>query len=498
MAPQPLLITNALLVDTLSGVASDADILIEGDKISDVRHGSIETGESIRRIDARGQLVMPGLVNAHTHGHGSLGKGLGDLWSLELLLNASQWASPWLDYEECYVGALLNAAEMIRKGVTSCYDLFVQIPTPDPDALDAAARGYFDAGMRVVLAPMMADRSFYDAVPGLMAALPEAAASRVRKLVPRSHAEQLAVLRQWLHGWRYDLDRVRPALAPTIPTHCTLPFLEGCRGLARDFDVGMQMHLAESKPQAVASLKIFGKTLVKHLDEVGLLGPRFTGAHCIWLDDDDLSIMADSGSRIAHNPGSNLRLGCGIAPAKRMLDKGIAVGIGTDGSVSSDNQNMFEALRLASYVSRVTSPDPGDWISAPQALRMATAGGAEALGFGDRIGRVAPGCYADLVFLDLAHVNLVPLNDAVRQLVQCEDSSAVTSVMVGGRFVLEQGRFTTFDYEALRSKAQAAADRFRECSQEKRRFAEAIEPIVANHCIGLAREPYHVHRYCGC
>jgi guanine deaminase len=498
MSARRWLFSGGLVVDTVAGSAFAGDILVERDRIAAVQPGSIEAGENTARRDVSGFLVMPGLVNAHTHGHGSLGKGLGDLWTLELLLNASQWASAWLDYEDCYVGAMLNAAEMIRKGATAGYDLFVQIPTPDTAALEAVARGYSDAGVRVVLAPMMADRTFYDSVPGLLAALPVEAVARVQRRTPDPHADQLAVLRRWLHDWPHDRDCVRPALAPTIPTHCTRPFLEGCRDLARDFDAGIQMHLAESKPQAVAGLKVFGRTLASHLHDLGMLGPHFTGAHCVWLDDEDLSRMADSGARIAHNPGSNLRLGCGIAPARRMLDKGIAVGVGTDGSVSSDNQNMFEALRLTSYVSRATSPDPAEWISAPEALRMATVGGAEVLGFADRIGRIAPGSYADLVFLDLASVNFVPLNDPVRQLVQCEDSSAVSSVMIGGRFVLDRGEFVGFDYHALRRKAQASADRLNEMASDNRRLSEAIEGVVARHCIGLAREPYHVQRYCGC
>jgi cytosine/adenosine deaminase-related metal-dependent hydrolase len=402
-----------------------------------------------------------------------------------------------LDYEACHTGAMLNAAEMVRKGATAGYDLFLQIPMPDSAALAAAARGYADVGVRVVLAPMMADRTFYEAVPGLLAALPEKAAERIRKAASAPHADQLAVLKRWLHDWPADRDWVRPALAPTIPTHCTRVFLEGCRDLASDYDALLQMHLAESKPQAVAGLEVFGKTLASHLDDLGLLGPRFTGAHCVWLDDDDLSRMADRGARIAHNPGSNLRLGCGIARARRMLDKGIAVGVGTDGSASSDNQNMFEAMRLASYASRATSPDPADWISAPEALRMATVGGAEVLGFGDRLGRIAPGCLADLVFLDLGNVNFVPLNDPVRQVVQSEDSSAVKSVMIGGRFVLDDGRFVGFDYDALRAKAQAVAEHMREAARDSRRFADAIEDVVARHCIGLARRPYHVERYCG-
>lgn len=498
MPSRRLLITGALLVDPAKGSAALGDILVEGDRIAEVSYGTIEAGEGVERRDARGQLVLPGMINSHTHGGGSLGKGLGDLWTLEALLNAAQWTGAGMDYEDCYIAALLNAAEMIRKGATAGYDLFVQIPTPDTGALDAVARGYADAGVRVVLAPMMADRTFYAAVPGLLEALPPAAASKVRQRAPCSHDSQLAVLRQWLRDWPHDRNRIRPALAPTIPTHCTREFLEGCRDLAREFDAPIQMHLAESKPQAVAGIKIFGKTLAAYLHEVGLLGPHFTGAHCVWLDDDDLARMADTGSRIAHNPGSNLRLGCGIAPARRMLDKGIAVGIGTDGSLSSDNQNMFEALRLASYASRATSPDPADWISAPDALRMATQGGAEVLGFSDRIGRIAKGCYADLVFLDLENVSLVPLNDAVRQIVQCEDSSSVSSVMIGGRFVLDGGAFTTFDYSALRRKAQATADRLSVLAQENRHLADEIEGVVVRHCVGLAREPYHVHRYCGC
>lgn len=498
MSSRRLLITGALLVDPAKGSAAAGDILVEGDRIREITHGAIEAGDGVERRDARGQLIIPGLVNAHTHGGGSLGKGLGDLWTLEVLLNAAQWTGGGMSYEDCYVGALLNAAEMIRKGATAGYDLFVQIPTPDTEALEAVARGYADAGVRVVLAPLMADRTFYEAVPGLLDALPSEAASKVRKRGPRPPDSQLAVLRKWLHDWPHDRDWIRPALAPTIPTHCTRAFLEGCRDLAREYDAPIQMHLAESKPQAVAGVKVFGKTLTAYLDEVGLLGPRFTGAHCVWLDDDDLARMADTGSRIAHNPGSNLRLGCGIAPARRMLDKGIAVGIGTDGSLSSDNQNMFEALRLASYASRAMSPDPADWVSAPEALKMATQGGAEVLGFSDRIGRLAKGVYADLVFLDLDNVSLVPLNDPVRQIVQCEDSSSVSSVMIGGRFVLDKGAFTTFDYQALRRKAQASADRLNALARENRGLADELEAVVVRHCVGLAREPFHVHRYCGC
>ena len=178
MPSRRLLITGALLVDPVKGSAAAGDVLVEGDRIAEISHGTIEVGEMVERRDARGQLVLPGLVNAHTHGGGSFGKGLGDLWTLEVLLNAAQWTGGGMSYEDCYIAALLNAAEMIRKGATAGYDLFVQIPTPDTQALDAVARGYADAGVRVVLAPLMADLTFYEAVPGLLDALPAQAASK--------------------------------------------------------------------------------------------------------------------------------------------------------------------------------------------------------------------------------------------------------------------------------------------------------------------------------
>lgn len=496
--PPPRLLRGALIADVDRGEAFRGDIVVVDGRIAEVSRRRIEAGEDVAVEDRSGFLVIPGLVNAHTHGHGSLGKGLGDLWTLELLLNASSWASGGLTDEDRQVAAALNGAEMIRKGCTAAYDLFAQIPLLSLDALRAAVAGYGELGIRLVLAPMMADRTFYDSVPGLKAALPDDLKVRLGPDRSTPAEAQLDTLRAWLEAWPWPRDRARPALAPTIPTHCTRAFLEGCRDLARDYGVGVQMHLAESKPQAVASYELYGKSLTAYLDEIGMLGPAFTGAHCVWLDDDDIRRLADAGASIAHNPGSNLRLGSGIAPARRMLDAGITVGIGSDGSVSSDNQNMFEAMRLASYASRAASPDPGDWISAPEALRMATCGGAAVLGADGEIGRIAPGHQADLVFLDLGNVNFVPLNDAVRQLVQCEDSSAVHTVMIAGTPVLEAGQFTRLDYGTLRARAQDIADRLREQTRTQRALADALEPVVARHCVGLARTPLHIRRYCSC
>ena len=262
-------------------------------------------------------------------------------------------------------------------------------------------------------------------------------------------AETLVALEAIVARWPFDATEAGLALAPTIPLHCSDDFLTACSSLARDTGLGLHMHLAESKVQAVAGMRRYGRTLTAHIESLGVLGPHFTAAHAVWLDDDDISRLADHGATVAHNPGSNLRLGSGIAPARRMRERGLAVGIGTDGSQCSDNQNMFEATRLASFSSRVASPDPDRWLSTDEALTMATESSARALGLGSHVGRIAPGLKADIVFLDLGNLNFVPFNDPTNQVVLTENGAAVDSVMIGGRMVLDRGRFTTFDVRAL-------------------------------------------------
>ncbi len=494
--PPYSVVRGGRLLDAAAHRAEPADILIEGDTVLEVGQPGMAAPEGAPIIDAEGRLIMPGLVNAHTHGHGTLAKGMGDRWSLELLLNAAPWISGNRTLEDSYLGAFLNAVEMVRRGCTAAYDLPYEFPLPSPEGMAAVGRAYADVGMRAVIAPMMADRHFYDAIPGLRDAFPEPLRARADKLRAAPAETSLAAMKEILAAWPFERDQVRFALAPTIPLLCSDAFMTDCRDLARDHDLPIHMHLAESRVQAVTGIRRYGKTLAAHLDALGLLGPRFTGAHCVWLDDDDLKRMADAGASIAHDPGSNLRLGSGIAPARAMLDRKVTVGIGTDGSNCSDNQNMFEAMRLASYVSRVRSPDHGTWISSEEALELATAGSARALGFGDLIGRIAPGYKADILILDLSAITFVPLNDVTNQLVNAEDGGAIESVMIGGRMVLDHGRFTTFSYERLLRDVEAAVERLRAANAEARDLALRLEDYVGGFCVGLAKEPYHIERLC--
>ncbi|NNK78915.1 MAG: amidohydrolase family protein [Litoreibacter sp.] len=488
------IIRGGLVLDVAAQTVGPADILLEGDEIRQIGAPGMAAPEDAAFISAEDRLIIPGLINSHTHGHGSLSKGLGDKWSLELLLNASPWTNGGFTLEDKRVAAQLNAAEMVLKGCTAAYDMYFEFPTATVEGIEAIGAGYQDLGVRVTLAPMMADMTLFRAIPGLMEALPEPHRARAAAMGAAPHTEHIAMCRQIMEAWSFDRTAVRPALGPTIPLHCTDDFLTGCRDLSNEYDLRIQMHLGESKVQAVSAHERYGESLTAHLQGLGVLSERFTGAHCVWLDDEDLCRMADQGATIAHNPGSNLRLGSGIAPARDMLEHGIAVGIGTDGSGSSDNQNMFEAMRAAAQVSRITKPDPQDWLGTWEVLEMGTTAGARVLGMDNLIGRILPGYKADLVFLDLGNVNFLPLNDAANQIVNCEDSSAVACVMIGGRMVLSEREFTEFDYAALRGKVADAAARIKETNWALRGRMEAMAGYVSQHCVGLVCQNHHVQR----
>jgi guanine deaminase len=342
---------------------------------------------------------------------------------------------------------------------------------------------------------MMADRTFYQAIPGLLDELPTDLRESVARLALAPWPVSLAATRKVLDGWTFDREQVALAVAPTIPLHCSDDFLVGCRDVAREYGVGLHTHVAESKVQAVAGLAKYGKTLTAHLDGLKVLGPNFTAAHAIWLDADDIARLADRGASVAHNPGSNMRLGSGLAAVGAMRERGLNVGIGTDAASCSDNLNMFESMRLASMVSKVQGPDYARWLTTDDVLEMATVGSARALGFASALGRIAAGYKADIVFLDAGHINFVPLNDPTNQVVHTEDGGAVDAVMIGGRMVVEGGRVTTVDAGKLAAMAEAAVARLRVANEATRTLAQRLEPVVGSFCRALAGREYHVQRY---
>lgn len=488
-----IIIRGGLLADTSLRRAAPADVLIRDGIIVEIGVG-IAAPPDAKVVDATGTLMHPGLINAHTHGHGGLARGQGDKWTLELLLAAAPWIGGSRSLQDKKLTTQIVAAEMVLKGCTAAYDLYYEFPMPSAEGLDAVAEAYAGVGMRAVIAPMVADKTVYEAIPGLYDTLPTALQSRVDKLRLPAWERTLEAMRGVLSNWRWNGKDIRAAVAPTIPHHCSDAFMCGCRDLARDFKVGLHSHVGESKVQALVGIKTYGKTLVQHMDSLGLIGPDFTAAHAIWLDDDDLRIMRDRGGSLAHNPGSNMRLGNGMFRFHRARELGVNVGIGTDGANCSDNQNMYEAMRYASMLSKVQTPDPRFWAGVEDIYTAATQGSARALGFDD-IGMIAPGKKADIVFLDLGSINWIPHNWSVNQVVHTEDGNGVRHVMIGGRFVVQDRRLLTLDLAKLAVEAEAARERLEGLNAEFKDLYDRLEPVVASFCPAFAARPYHIRQY---
>src|SRR5215831_14603646 len=462
----------------LAGVpptATRADILIEGERITAVGT-ELAAPADAREIDARQHLVLPGLGNAHTHAASHLARGRAGNWTLEDLLTYAPANYAFRTPEDEYLSAAVGAIEMLKTGCTSAYDLYMAVPAITEEALEAVVRAYQDVGLRVVLAPAVADVVFFQTVPGLLDLLPADLRRTVEAMQPAPTKGLLDLTVRAIRRWHGGADgRIRMAVSPTIPNQATDEFLDGCARLSREYGVGLHTHLAESKVQAVESQRRWGKSIVARLADHGVLGPGFV---------------------VAHNPGSNLRLGAGIAPVREMLDRGVAVGLGTDGSVCADNQNLFEALRIASVVSTIRFPHATErWLDAQTVWRLATSGTARVLGQADDLGAIAPRAKADLVLLRAGSVFLRPLADPVTALVYAETGASVDTVLVGGQVVVEHGRVTTVDEDRIFARAQEAADRQRAQSAQAWAVAERLAPYVAAACRGAVATPLSINRF---
>lgn len=476
------LIAGGVLVEEGEARGARADLLMEGGRIAAIFRGGAPEGIEAARFDAAGCALLPGLANGHLHAHSNMAKGMGDRWTLEMSLTNAPWISGVRSLEEIYASAAIGAAEMLLKGCTAAYDMCLEFPLPTPEGIDAVARAYDDVGMRATIAPMASDQPFLGAIPGLRDHLVGAGVEGLPQMASEGADGLLARFRALAEGWRWPTERLRFGLGPAIPFLCSDAFLTGVRDLSEEFGIGIHTHVSESKVQTVVSGETFGETITAKLHRLGLLGPRFTAAHGVWLDRDDMRRMADAGANVIHNPASNFRLGSGVADMRGFLDAGVHVGLGTDGASCADGLNMFEAMRLATHASRAFGAPVDSWIGAREAMRAATEGSARALGFGDAIGALREGACADVVVLDLGAPHYVPLNDLAAQIVYAEDSSGVRDVFVGGRCVVRERRLTTIDYDRLRAQAQAAADRIHGANAQTRARLQHAARLAEAYC----------------
>jgi guanine deaminase len=452
------------------------DVAIEGGRIARVGERlTPAAGEAV--IDGTGKLLLPGFVNAHTHAQSHFAKGAIDGLPLELWLPYLGARVGMLKPQDLYVSTALGAIEMLKTGTTCACDM-AQMPGLTDEAIDAVVRAYRDVGMRVALAAQVSDVPPWRSFEGLEEHLSQDVRNGMAAQPPASAPTVLAALRRAVERHHDSAEgRIRFGVGPSTPTSCTDELLVGVADLARELDLTVQTHVAETRAGAYTARVRYGASAVVKLDQLGLLGPRTLLAHSVWIDDRDMELVAARGATIAHNPVSNLKLGSGIAPLIKMREHGCHVGLGTDGSTSSDNQNLIGVMRLAAILPRVVDQRHENWPTAADVLTMAISGGARGAGF-ESIGAIAPGQLADLILVDLGPTYYHPRNDLIAQLVHADVGASVVTVIVNGEVVVRDGRVTRVDQDKLLAEADALG----------RRIADAVAPGLAGQIAAGARE----------
>lgn len=417
-------------------------------------HVGPETPDTI--IDGTDRMVAPGLVNAHMHSQSSTMAGFGDRLSHPAFMWLTQAHTSRRTRDEIRLAVLLAAWGMITSGTTAAIDHFPGQRFTAAD-MDAVLSAWEETGLRAALAMRFFDGTFADIFPD--APLPDDLKARmaaVEILKPQGVDELRDLMGETIARWHGRAGRLSVFPAPSNPDRCTDAALRLCAELAERHDTGIHTHLLETRKQARLAAEQYGGTAVRHLETLGVLSSRWSCAHSIWLDDSDIDLMASRGAVAVLNPESNARLGTGLARAPEMLRRGVTLALGTDGASANDNMVLHEAMRAVATSHRAAEPDRTRWISARDALHMATRGGAAALRC-PGLGALVPGAPADLVLYRRGTPWWTPLNDPVAQLVFAETGGAVDTVMIAGRIVLDRGRVTTFDTGALVREVRAMA-----------------------------------------
>lgn len=475
------LIQNALVVtmNERNDVIENGAIAIDGRRITFV--GPIEwtpSGPFDRTIDADRLIAMPGMVNAHCHSPANLVRGMMPSKPLEIWRAYYRASLRGMRDEDFYASALLGGLEMLKSGATTVLDHFAGNPACRFMGAGAAIQAMRDLGLRHVASLTITDKNYEETIPlGSTDSALDDELKRMSASEAKSAAAWLDECEAFIEAFHAPEKLTTACPGPSAVQRCSDELLTKTAALARRKNLPLHIHLAETKAQAVMGQQLYGTSLLKHLDAIGVAGDNLSLAHSIWIDDDDIELFAKRGATPVHNPASNLRIGSGLAPLKRFLAAGVNVGLGTDGSASNDGQNMFDALRLSALIHNQAGTDFNHWVSSAQALAMATRNGARA--FGIDAGALAPGKLADLVLVRRDTPAFTPLNDPMAQLVFCENGSGVDSVIVDGEIVVESGRATRVDEgEVLRLAAQARR-RLDPSIQRELAAARTMEPSLA-------------------
>jgi 5-methylthioadenosine/S-adenosylhomocysteine deaminase len=411
----------AVLGDSIVAVGPETEIL-----------ASYDAGE---KVDCSGRILMPGLVNAHTHVPMTLLRGLADdlrldVWLMGYMMPVErEFVSP----EFVRLGTLLACAEQIRSGVTTFNDMYY--------FEDSVAQAAADAGMRAVCGQTV-----------MKFPAPDASA----------YEDSFALAREFIKKWK-DHPLIVPAVAPHAPYTTTPEILHDTAQLAREYDVPLHIHISETALEVENMRRDQNMPVVPYVKKQGLFEAKVIAAHCVHIDPGEIRTLKNHGAGVSHNPSSNLKLASGFAPVQKMLDAGLNVGIGTDGPASNNDLDMFEEVRLASFLAKAVSNDP-TVVPAQTALTMATRLGAQALHLGHITGSLEPGKRADLILVDITPAHNSPRfhrdpNNACAQIVYAAKSTDVTDVMVNGRWLMRNRELLTLHEDELLAQAQELAAR---------------------------------------
>ncbi|MBU0732996.1 MAG: amidohydrolase [Proteobacteria bacterium] len=412
-----------LTMDENNSVFEKAQLCIKGDIISKV--GTIDGGafEAEKTIDAGGGLLLPGLVNGHTHSAMSLFRGLADdLPLMEWLQRYIFPAEKRIDGDFVHLGALLACAEMIMSGTTTFCDMYLF----EDQVAEAASK----ANMRCLVGEVLYD-------------FPSPNYGELEKGF--EYTESL--IRKW---------RDHPLISIAVELHslftCSPDLLTRANEIALNHHAPLIIHVAETLSEIAEVKKTYGKTPVDHLDSLGLLGPHLIADHAVHLNESEIMKIAEHDVKVIHNPESNMKLAAGIAPIPKLLTCGVTVGIGTDGCASNNNLDLFTEMDMAAKLHKVQAMDP-TLMDAVTVLKMATIQGARALGLSDITGSLEEGKKADVIIVDTNKPHLTPMYNPFSHLVYSARGNDVTHSIINGRLVMENRKLLTLDLEEIMKQA---------------------------------------------
>ena len=410
-----------------SAIAIDDGVIIDIGSAIDIqsRHSARET------LDGEHRVVMPGLVNGHQHAAMTLLRGVAD--DLALMDWLTNYIFPaeveFVDAEFVRIGTELSCWEMIRGGTTTFVDMYYY-----PDAI---AEVIEQCGMRALISATVIDQRSPDA---------EGANDSISK--GSGFADR----------WKGRHPRITPIFGPHANYTLNAEQLRATREAAQDLGVAVSIHVSESPFELQYSKDTYGKTSIEMLDEIGFFDGPTIAAHVVWPTDAEIPILRDRKVGVIHNPSSNMKLASGVSPVAKMLDAGVRVGLGTDGAASNNDLDMWEEMRLAAFLQKVDSMDP-TVLDAPTVLRMATSGGASAIGLGELIGSLEVGKRADVIQVAFDDVHHVPTFDVMSHLVYVTDEQDVASVIIDGVVLMREREFLTIDTDRVAAEANALASR---------------------------------------